>query len=154
MSADFRLSTVRQVARVEVRGWDGILKKPLLGKAETVSMVIGGSEGFKQAGKAHYGSPSSGRVLSIVDVPVASAGEAKEIAQSIMDKLSMDWMTADVVIEGRPDLHAGVVVELAEFGTRYSGECLVEGCQHVYIAGSGQSYRTYLKLARNGSPEP
>jgi phage protein D len=154
LSADFRLSTVRQVARVEVRGWDGILKKPLLGKAETVSMVIGGSEGFKQAGKAHYGSPSSGRVLSIVDVPVASAGEAKEIAQSIMDKLSMDWMTADVVIEGRPDLHAGVVVELAEFGTRYSGEYLVEGCQHVYIAGSGQSYRTYLKLARNGSPEP
>lgn len=153
ISADFRLSTVRQVARVEVRGWDGIAKKPLLGKAESVSLTIGGTEGFKQAGKAHYGSASSGRVLTIVDVPVASTGEAKEIAQSIMDKLSMDWMTADVVIEGRPELHAGVVVELSDFGKRYSGEYLVEGCQHVFVAGSGQTYRTYLKLARNASPE-
>lgn len=154
MSADFRLSTVRQVARVEVRGWDAIAKKPILGKVEAVSQVIGGSEGFKQAGKAHYGSASSGRVLTIVDVPVASAGEAKEIAQSIMDKLSMDWMTADVVIEGRPELHAGVIVELSDFGKRYSGEYLVEGCQHVFVAGSGQKYKTYLKLARNASPEP
>lgn len=154
MSADFRLSTVRQVARVEVRGWDAIAKKPLLGKVEAVSQVIGGTEGFKQAGKAHYGSASSGRVLTIVDVPVASAGEAKEIAQSIMDKLSMDWMTADVVIEGRPELHAGVVVELSDFGARYSGEYIVEGCQHVFVAGSGQSYKTFLKLARNASPEP
>lgn len=154
MSADFRLSTVRQVARVEVRGWDGIKKEPILGKSEKLGSKIGGVDGIEQAGKAHYGSGSSGRVLSIVDVPVGSKGEADEIAQSIMDKLSMDWMTADVVIEGRPELHAGVIVELSDFGVRYSGKYLVEGCQHVFIAGSGAPYRTFLKLARNGSPEP
>ena len=154
MSADFRLSTVRQVARVEVRGWDGIQKAPILGTSEKLTSALGGAPGIEQAGKAHYGAGSSGRVLSIVDVPVGSKGEADEIAQSIMDKLSMDWMTADVVIEGRPALHAGVIVELSDFGSRYSGKYIVEGCQHVFIAGSGLPYRTFLKLARNGSPEP
>ncbi|MFO0749649.1 MAG: contractile injection system protein, VgrG/Pvc8 family [Myxococcota bacterium] len=154
MSADFRLSTVRQVARVEVRGWDGIQKQPILGKSEKISSALGGTPGIEQAGKAHYGAASAGRVLSIVDIPVGSKGEADEIAQSIMDKLAMDWMTADVVIEGRPELHAGVIVNLSDFGTRYSGKYLVEGCQHVYIAGSGSPYRTFLKLARNASPEP
>ncbi len=153
-SADFRLSTVRQVACVEVRGWDTKAKKPILGKAESLSSTLGGTAGIQQAGKAHYGSSSAGRVLTIVDVPVGSEDEAKGIAQSILDKLGMDWMTADVVIEGRPDLHAGVVVDLDGFGARYSGKYLVEGCQHVFVAGSGSSYRCYLKLARNASPEP
>jgi len=92
-------------------------------------------------------------VLEVVDIPVANVGEANEVAAGIMSKLSMDWMTASVVIDGRPDLHAGMIVELKEFGTRYSGEYLIEGCQHVFIAASGQTYRTYLSLARNGSPE-
>jgi len=154
ISAAFRLSTVRQVAKVEVRGWDGVAKKAILGKSEKISSPLGGTPGIEQAGKAHYGSGSAGRLLSIVDVPVGSKGEADEIAQSIMDKLSMDWMTADVVIEGRPELHAGVVVELSEFGKRYSGKYIVEACQHVFIAGSAAPYRSFLKLARNASPEP
>lgn len=154
MSADFRLSTVRQVGKVEVRGWDSVKKEAILGKSEKLSSPLGGAPGIEQAGKAHYGSGSSGRLLSIVDVPVGSKGEADEIAQSIMDKLSMDWMTADVVIDGRPEIHAGVIVELADFGKRYSGKYLVESCQHVFVAASASPYRSFLKLARNASPEP
>jgi len=154
LSADFLCSTVKQVAKVEVRSWCTKKKEPILGKAEALTLTIGGTEGFKQAGQAHFGSQSAGRVVTIVDVPVASVDEGNKVAQSIMDKLSMDWMTASIVIEGRPELHAGQIVELSDFGVRYSGEYLVEGCQHVYIGGSGHTYRTYLNLARNGSPEP
>jgi len=154
VSADFLCSTVKQVSKVVVRGWDTAAKKPILGKSESLPLVIGGTPGFEQAGKAHFGSSSSGRVLEVVDIPVANVGEANEVAAGTMSKLSMDWMTASVVIEGRPELHAGVIVELKQFGTRYSGEYLVEGCNHVYIAASGHSYLTYLSLARNGSPEP
>lgn len=152
LSADFLCSTVKQVSKVVVRGWDIAAKKPILGKSESVPLVIGGTPGYEQAGKAHFGSTSNGRVLEVVDIPVANVGEANEVATGIMSKLSMDWMTASIVIEGRPELHAGVIVELKDFGTRYSGEYLVEGCQHVFIAASGQAYRTYLSLARNGSP--
>lgn len=153
ISADFLCSTVKQVSKVVVRGWCTTGKKPILGSAESVPLVIGGKPGYEQAGMAHFGSSSSGRVLEVVDIPVANVGEANEVASGIMSKLSMDWMTASVVIDGRPDLHAGMIVELKEFGTRYSGEYLIEGCQHVFIAASGHTYRTYLSLARNGSPE-
>lgn len=152
VSADFRMSTVRQVARVEVRGWDFVKKEAINGYVEALSAAIGGEPGHKQAGKAHYGSASNGRVVTVVDLPVRSEAEAKEIAQSIMDKFGMDWMTADVVTEGRPKVHAGVVVKMEAFGKAFDGEYFVEGCQHVWIAGGEGSYRTYLKLARNASP--
>lgn len=152
ISADFRMSTVRQVARVEVRGWDFVNKKPINGFVESISSPIGGDPGHEQAGKAHYGSASSGRVVTVVDLPVRSEAEAKEIAQSIMDKFGMDWMTADVVTEGRPKVHAGAVVKVEDFGKAYSGEYYVEGCQHVWSASGSTPYRTYLKLSRNASP--
>ena len=65
----------------------------------------------------------------------------------------MDWMTADVVIEGRPKVHAGSTIKMEDFGTQFSGEYIVESCQHVFIAGAPKPYRTYMKLARNASPK-
>ncbi len=154
VSAEFLCSTVKQVSKVIVRSWDTAAKKAIKGEAEAASLVIGGTPGYEQAGKAHAGSASSGRIIEVTDIPVASVGEANEVAAGILTKLSMDWMKSTVVIDGRPDVHAGDIVDLKEFGVRYSGEYLVEGCTHKYIAGGGTPYTTTLHLARNGSPEP
>ncbi|MGM0576310.1 MAG: phage late control D family protein [Myxococcota bacterium] len=153
LTADFVLSTVQQVAKVEVRGWNPKEKKPILGKAEAPSSTLDGTPGHKQAGKAHYGSAGSGRVLTVVDVPVASDAEAEEIATSIFDQLSMDFMTGDLVVEGVPDVTAGDVVELKQYGNRYSGKYLVDSAQHVVMAGTAEPYRTRLHLVRNAAPE-
>jgi phage protein D len=154
ITADFRCSTVKQVSKVVVRGYDSNAKKAIKGEAESVSLVIGGTPGYEQAGKAHLGASSAGRIYEVVDVPVGSIDEAKEVAESVMAKLSMDWQSGTVVIEGRPDLSPGDLVTLRDFGTRYSGDWLIDGLQHVFIAASGTMYRTYLNLVRNGSPEP
>lgn len=150
VSADFRMSTVRQCSKVEVHGWHMTDKKPIKGvatKAEVTPLIGGGKSGVEQTN-----SLQGGRVLSIVDLPVLDDGEAKEVAASILNKLAMDWMTADVVIEGRPKIHAGCKVKMEDFGKWFSGEYIVESCQHVYIAGAPKPYRSYLKLARNASP--
>jgi len=150
VSADFRLSTVRQCSKVEVHGWHMSKKEPIKGvadKSKVEPKIGGGKTGVEQTSSAQ-----GGRVLSIVDLPVLNNGEAEEIAKSILNKLAMDWMTADVVIEGRPKIHAGCKVKMEDFGTWFSGEYLVEACQHVYIAGAPKPYRSYLKLARNSSP--
>ncbi len=154
ITADFLCSTVKQVSKVVVRGYDSNAKKAIKGEAESVEPIIGGTPGYEQAGKAHLGGSSAGRVYQVTNVPVSSIEEAQEVAKAVMHKFSMDWQSGTVVIEGRPDLHAGDIVELVDFGTRYSGEYLVDGCQHIFIAGSGKPYRTCLNLARNGSPEP
>ena len=151
VSADFRMSTVRQVSKVEVRGWDFVNKKPIKGEADkgkVTPLVGGGKSGVEQTTK-HQG----GRVLTVVDLPVQSKGEADEVAASLLNKLSMDWMTADVVIEGRPKVHAGCKIKMEDFGKWFSGDYIVEACQHIYIAGAPKPYRSYLKLARNASPE-
>ncbi len=96
--------------------------------------------GYEQAGKAHSGSAAPGRVIEVTDIPVASVGEANEVATGILTKLSMDWMKATVLIQGRPDVHAGDIVDLKEFGVRYSGEYLVEGCTHKFHCGRRHAY--------------
>lgn len=154
LQARFSLSTVRQVARVEVRGWDYKEKKAILGFAEAPSTAFPGTPGHSQAGKAHYGSGSTGRTLTIIDVPVASEAEATEIAQSIFDGVALDFGTADVTIEGVPDVTAGDVVELKQYGKRYGGKYLVEAAQHVMTAGTSDPYVTHLHLVRNASEEP
>jgi hypothetical protein len=85
MDADFSLSTVRQVAKVEVRGWHRYDKKAFVGKHEKVDTPspIEGKEGHKIAGKAHWGSESAGPVLTIVDLPVEDKAEADEVAKAI-----------------------------------------------------------------------
>lgn len=154
LTADFSLKTVRQVGAVHVRGWCTVNKEPILGKAESLSTAIGGgTPGHQQAGKAHFGAAANGPIVTVVDVPVVDKAEADEIAQALFDKFNMDWQSAHVVISGKPNLHAGSVVELVDFGTRFSGEWLVEGCQHIFTAGSGKTYETHLQLCRNSSPE-
>jgi phage protein D len=154
LSADFTLSTVQQVAKVEVRAWDPVKKEAILGTAEAVSSVIDGTDGPSQAGTAHYGSGSTGRVVTIVDSPVASKDEADALAAAIFDTYAMGFCKANVVIEGWPELTAGDVVELKQFGVRYSGKYLVESAQHLVRAGAKEPYVVRLKLSRNSSPEP
>ncbi len=151
--ADFRLSTVQQLSRVEVRGWDPKKKESILGVAEALDMgAIDGEPGHQQAGKAHHGASSSGQTLTVVDVPVASKTEAEAIAKSIFDGQAMDFLTADIEIEGRPEVAPGVLVELKQFGKRYSGKYIVDAAHHIYMAGGKDPYIVRLHLVRNSSP--
>ena len=150
--ADFCLSSVQQVAKVEVRGWDPVEKKAILGSSKAVSKAIDGTAGPKHAGKAHYGSSSTGRVLTIVDCPVSSKAEADEIAASILDGLASEFCSADVVIEGCSVVSAGDVVELKQFGKFYDVKYLVNSALHTVRAGEVRPYTTRLGLVRNSSP--
>ena len=154
LGADFRMSTVQQLARVEVRGWDSKTKQPILGFCEAVSEAFDGTTGPATAGQAHYGSAETGRTLTVVDVPVASQEEADRMAASIFNEQAMDFLTADVMIEGMPSVGAGSVVELKQFGTRFSGRYLVKSSQHLVQAGAKDPYTTRLHLVRNAAPEP
>lgn len=128
----FRLSTVKQVSRVEVRGWDPGTKKNIVGVSESTSMNFGGTTGPDATAKALYGG-GQGRKIVITDHPVASKQEAEKVAQSVMDRLAMDFMTGEAEIEGDPELKPGDTIECKGFGTRFDGKYLVTACQHVFI---------------------
>jgi phage protein D len=151
--ADFRLSTVHQVARVEVRGWDPKKKESILGVAEALdSGAVDGEPGHQATGKAHFGAAAKGHTMTIVDVPVASKSEAEAVAKSVFDGQAMDFLSADVEIEGDPEVAPGAIVELKQFGTRYSGKYVVEAAHHVYVAAGKDPYIVRLHLVRNSAP--
>jgi phage protein D len=147
----FRLSTVKQVSRVEVRGWDPQKKKNIVGVAESASMQFEGTTGPDATAKALYGG-GKGRKIVITDHPVKDQEEAKRVAQSVMDKLAMDFVTGEAEIEGEPTLAPGDMIECQGFGKRFDGKYLVTACQHVFVP-EVLPYVVRLEFQRNSINE-
>ena len=91
---------------------------------------------------------SDGKVLTVVDHPVESQKEAEAVAQALFDRLSMDFLTAEVDFPGNPTLHPGVQVRMRGFGQRFDGKYLVTECLHE-MTPKASGYVTRIKIARN-----
>lgn len=151
--ARFSMSTVRQVAAVEVRGWDAMNKRAIVGVARSPSRDFGGEPGHRVTGQALYGQPTEGKVLTVVDHPVESQQEAEAVAQALFDRLAMDFLTAEVDLPGNPSLVPGVLVRMRGFGQRFDGRYLVTECVHEMVP-KGAGFVTRLKIARNDAENP
>ncbi|NOZ02045.1 MAG: phage late control D family protein, partial [Deltaproteobacteria bacterium] len=147
--AGFNLSTVQQYSRVEVRGWDPRKKKAIVGVADSAAYDLGGTmKGWEATGEALYGNASAGKVLTVVDRPVDSKEEADAVAKAIFNQLSMEFITGEVDFKGNPSINPGDVVELKQFGARFSGKYLVVQVTQLMIPRA-MGYTTRLKIARN-----
>ena len=149
-STRFRVSTVRQVAKVVVRGWDPGTKKNIIGEALSPTLNFGVSPGHQVAGKAHWGGASEGKVCVVTDHPVESKEEADALAQALFDQFAMDFVHAEAEIIGTPEAEPGSIVEFKGYGESFDGKYLVLECSHVYVAGV-RNYFTRLVCARNGA---
>lgn len=145
--ARFSLSTVNQVWKVEVRGWDPKAKKAIVGTATAPDHTFGGTPGHEATGKALYGNASTGKVLTIVDRPVDSKEEAEKVAKAIFDKLAMDFVTGEVDFHGDPRIKPGDLVELKQFGKRFSGKYMVRRVTHLMMPRS-LPFTTRIQIAR------
>jgi len=144
----FNLSTMRQYKKVVVKGWDPKKKKNIVGTAEESEYHFPGTPGWQATSQALYGNSDGGKELVVVDRPVETQEEAKSIAQAIFNQLSMEFMTGEVTLKGTPDVKAGDIVELLDFGKRFSGKYLVVDCIHTLIP-KVLPYTTKLRIARN-----
>jgi len=148
LSLNFRLSTVQQYAAVEVRSWDFVKKKNIVAKVTSSTYTFPQSNpGHAEAGTALYASASAGRKYVVVDQPVNTQEEAKQIAQSLFDQFSMDFLTGEVTIEGDPKALPGKMIEFVGFGKAYSGVYMITSATHSYRAEDG--YKTTIAFARN-----
>jgi phage protein D len=146
----FRISTVRQVAKVVVRSWDPKEKMNIIGEATSTTLDFGVTKGHEVAGKSHWGGSSSGKVYTVTDQPVSSKDEADAVAQSIFDQLAMDFVHGDAEIQGDASVTPGNTVEFTGYGDQFDGKYLVLEATHIYIPGV-TSYITRFGFARNGA---
>jgi phage protein D/phage baseplate assembly protein gpV len=137
-SFDVRVTSAEQVSSVEVNSWD-YTKKELI--SETVSkedLVTETGNGDGSSISQEFKMKESPKMI-VVDQPVNSTKEAKQMAQALCNELSGEFATADAKAEGNPKIRPGKVVALKDMGTRYSGKYYITETCHRY---SNRIYKT------------
>jgi phage protein D len=141
-----RLSALGQVSEVAVRGWDVKHKQEIVGK-------VGAGDGHAMMG-ASFGPNTAQRAfgrasVSSVRQPVQSRAEADQIALGRYNDMAMTFIQGDATCEGRPQLRAGAVVDIAGAGKTFSGPYYITSVTHTLTQEAG--YQTQLTVQRNAT---
>lgn len=139
LSISARLTSVGQVGRVEVRGWDIAEKRALLGEAVVVRSP-GVLAGLDPAAAAVFGDAR----LTVTDVPYDDVAAVRAVSRSLADEVAAGFAELDVVVRGDPRLRAGVAVTLTGAGEPFDGKYTVTASRHVDRPGHG--YETRLTV--------
>jgi phage protein D len=143
-----RLSTVGLVGEVIVQGWDPRNQKAITGKASFKD--LGGKMGDSHSGLEITNKSFGPAIGAIVDRPVLSEDEAKQIARGRLREMALAYITGEGVVIGRNVLAPGMVVEIKGFGKSFSGPYYLVSVRHTYdVKSSG--YRTGFTVRRDAS---
>ncbi len=131
-SFDVKVTSAEQVSSVEVNSWDYSNKKLISETASKEQLVTetGNGDGSSISQKFKMKEPPK---MIVVDQPVDTAKEAKQMAQALCNELGGEFVTADARATGNPKIRPGKVVALENMGTRYTGKYYVTGTRHHYI---------------------
>ncbi len=136
-----RISSLGQVEKVIVRGWDPKKKKEITRDATAKS-------GSPTEGKT-VKSDAGGTEAFVVTAPVASDGDAKDRAEAVAGRVGRQRVQADAVVFGDPRLLAGEYVDIKGVGKRFGGKQRIVSAVHVV---GPRGYRTRLTLGAGGRP--
>jgi uncharacterized protein len=137
--ANFR----RPAANVEVGAWDSGGKAALTGKAkpgDELWSVPGGKPGADLA--KFQGTKAS---LGIVESQVATQEHADTVAKAALTRRNLEFLTAEVEVEGNPEIKPGAMVNVKKVGV-YSGHYLVTEANHFFDAAG---YSCIFYVARD-----
>jgi phage protein D len=131
-----RLTTVDQVDTVTTSGWDPKAHKAVLGKAQSANGVpkVGTEQSGGKVASDAYGFKSD---VLVADRPIRNQAVADNLAQATLDRRAGRFIEAEGTAHGNPQLLAGVLVDVKELGTRFSGKYFVTGATHTYGGDAG-----------------
>jgi Bacteriophage probable baseplate hub protein len=129
------LTLAKQVASVTVRGWDPGAKEAITYKA-TAADLPGSPQGGGTSGPEAADQTMGGKEEVVVDAPVLTQEEAKELAISLLRERAYEFVTGTGRVIGIPDLRPGDNVDIDGLGRRFSGRYYVKRVEHS-LGGSG-----------------
>lgn len=141
-----RLDLGHQVGKVTVRGWDPRTKTAITYTAGPQDLPGAATAGGGDSGPELAMKRLNDKQDVIVDQPVASLQEARDLAMSLLRERAYGYLTGSGHVIGLPDLRPGDNVELQGLGKRFSGEFYVTKVEHA-IGGSG--YTTHFDVRRS-----
>jgi phage protein D len=127
------LSLNKQVGKVTVKGWDP--------KTKSIIQYTAGPNDLPTSGGGENGpsaiqSRLSDREDIVVDQPVMSQQEARDLALSLLRERAYSYITGSGQTIGLPDLRPGDNVQLDGLGKRFSGQYYVTKVEHT-LGSSG-----------------
>jgi len=121
------LSLNKQVGKVTVKGWDPNSKSIIKYTAGPSDLPTSGSG---ENGPSAIQSRLADREDIVIDHPVTSQQEAKDLAISMLRERAYSYITGSGQTIGLPDLRPGDNVELVGLGKRFSGTYYVTKVEH------------------------
>jgi phage protein D len=140
-SFNVRVSSAEQVDSVEVRGWDYQNKQVIVStkSSQTAEVITSTDQGKgKKVSTAFNGTPK----MIVVNQPISKSQESDEIAQSLYNELSGEFVQADASAEGNPEIRPGKTIQLKDLG-KYSGKYYVTETRHLF---TGRVYTTEFSV--------
>jgi phage protein D len=125
-------TTGEQVNKVEVRGWDPINKKEIVGKAESPNHLPELEEGENHGGNVAKSAFQKEATMVTAREPIFNQAQADRLAQTILDELAGGFITARGTAKGNPDLQLGSKVEIKSVGKHFSGKYVVTQITHRF----------------------
>jgi phage protein D len=135
------LTVSQQVSKLTVRGWDPRTKQVLAFTATAENLPAGQNSADGESGPQAADSAAGGRQEVLVDAPVTSAQEAKELAIALLRERSYEFITATGRVAGLPELRPGDNLEIFGLGMRFSGTYFVKRVEHTL--GSSGFFTTF-----------
>jgi phage protein D len=124
------LTLSQQVGKLTVRGWDPRTKQPISFTATAENLPTGQNTADGQSGPQAAESTLGGRQDVLVDAPVSSDQEARELAISLLRERAYEFITATGRVAGLPELRPGDNLEIYGLGQRFSGTYFVKRVEH------------------------
>jgi phage protein D len=128
------LTAASQVSRLTVRGWDPRTKQPISVTATADNLP--GGQGGGLTGPAAATEALGAREETVIDAPVASIEEARELAAALLRERAYQFITGTGRIAGLPELRLRDVLEIHGIGLRFSGNYYVTRVEHT-LGASG-----------------
>lgn len=138
-----KLRVASQVSSVTVRGWNSRLKKKFEYKATSKDLPKTGGKG--KTGPERVEKQLTAKEERIVDRPVQSQQEAKNLAIQILTETANQYLTGSGEAMGDPRIVPGVNLQLTGLGTRFNGVYYVTKATHSYGASG---YTTAFDVER------
>lgn len=128
-----RFTAGGHVEEVTVRGWDPATQKAVVGtvKRSAIAAADTGHEVAIQTDRVSQAKDLKG-AITITEVQVASAEEAKAIAKSRLADLAAGELRVRGEAYGTPAIAAGKTVEVAKAGKQMSGKFVISRVEHVF----------------------
>jgi len=126
------LTAAAQVSSLTVRGWDPRTKTSIGVTATADDLPTGQGSGLTGPGAAT--EALGAREDTVIDAPVASVEEARELATALLRERAYQFITGAGRIAGLPELRVRDVLEIHGIGLRFTGNYYVTRVEHTLSA--------------------